>query len=302
VLRQPAVTADGAFGAREGIAARPRPACTERVLLALSGRGDGTTPHGRVLLPEACVSDRVQAPIAARDHLAQRYAAFSSTALVTPSASSGRQRPGSRRLGGGSRRGFRLAASNRRTEFIQAMPNDSELAQEIGRRLHKARLVRGEDLAQAARARLIPASYLAALEQGAFQQIPGRSYTAALVRAYGDHLGLDGAKLAEPLRVATASLPPPGPNARGQTSGSQRHAAATIAVFLLLTVAASVTYYALHRLRPGTIEAVLSTVDQKARDWAKWIADTPLAAGPPATIPSSASAAAADKAVGTDPG
>ena len=87
------------------------------------------------------------------------------------------------------------------------MSDKNELAQEIGRRLREARLARGEDLDQIARDRFIPAPYLAALEQGAVEQIPGRSYPAILVRAYGNHLGLDGAALAEPLLLATSLFP-----------------------------------------------------------------------------------------------
>ncbi len=175
--------------------------------------------------------------------------------------------------------------------------HNSELAQEIGRRLREARLARGEDLAQAARDQLIPARYLAALEQGALEQIPGRPYAVALVRAYGNHLGLDGAKLAEPLQVATACLSLPERAPRGQISGLQYPAAVTLAAFLLLTVAAGIGYYAFHRLRPGMTEAVLSTVDPKARNEAKRTDDAPPAAVSPATIPGPVSAAVAPKAV-----
>jgi cytoskeletal protein RodZ len=174
--------------------------------------------------------------------------------------------------------------------------HNSELAQEIGRRLREARLARGEDLAQAARDQLIPARYLAALEQGALEQIPGRPYAVALVRAYGNHLGLDDAKLAEPLQVATACLSLPERAPRGHISGLQYPAAVTVAAFLLLTVAAGIGYYAFHRLRPGMTEAVLSTVDPKARNEAKRTDDAPPAAVSPATIPGPVSAAVAPKA------
>jgi hypothetical protein len=175
------------------------------------------------------------------------------------------------------------------------MSDNSELAQEIGRTLREARLARGEDLDQVARDRFIPAPYLAALEQGAFEQIPGRSYTATLVRAYGNYLGLDGAALAEPLLLA-ASLFPFGPEPRGQTGGLQSRAALTIAAFLLLTVATGVTSYALPQLRPDMTEAELSIVVLEARDEAEWTGSGLLATGAPAMIPSPASVLEADKA------
>jgi hypothetical protein len=175
------------------------------------------------------------------------------------------------------------------------MPDNSELAQEIGRRLREARLARGEDLDQVARDRFIPAPYLAALEQGAFEQIPGRPYTATLVRAYGNHLGLDGAALAEPLLLA-ASLIPFEPEPRGQTGGLQSRAALTIIVCLLLTVAAGVTSSAFPQLRPEMTEAELSIVVLEARDEAEWTGGALLATGAPTTIPSPASVSEADKA------
>ena len=174
------------------------------------------------------------------------------------------------------------------------MSDNNELAQEIGRRLREARLARGEDLDQIARDRLIPAPYLAALEQGAVEQIPGRPYTATLVRAYGNHLGLDGAALAELLLAASPF--PLGPESRGQTGGLQSRAALTVIAFLLPTVAAGVISYALPQLRPGMTEAELSIVVPEARDEAEWIGGALLATGTPGTIPSPASVSEADKA------
>ena len=175
------------------------------------------------------------------------------------------------------------------------MSDKNKLAQEIGRRLREARLARGEDLDQVARDRFIPAPYLAALEQGALEQIPGRSYPAILVRAYGNHLGLDGAALAEPLLLA-ASLAPSGPEPPGQTGGLQFRTALTIVAFLLLTVAAGVTSYALPQLRPDMTEAELSIVVPEARDEAEWTGGALLATGTPGTIPGPASVSEADKA------
>jgi transcriptional regulator with XRE-family HTH domain len=175
------------------------------------------------------------------------------------------------------------------------MSDKNKLAQEIGRRLREARLARGEDLDQVARDRFIPAPYLAALEQGALEQIPGRSYPAILVRAYGNHLGLDGAALAEPLLLAV-SLAPSGPEPPGLTGGLRPRAAVTMAAFLLLTVAASVTSYALPQLRPDMTEAEPSIVVLEARDEAEWTGGALLATGAPATIPSPVSVPEADKA------
>jgi hypothetical protein len=117
------------------------------------------------------------------------------------------------------------------------------------------------------------------------------------MRAYGNHLGLDGATLAEPFLLRATLLFPAGPEPPGQAGGLQSRAAVTMVAFLLLTVAAGVTYYALHRLHPGIPKAVLSMVDPKARNQAKWTDNAPLAAGAQARTSSPASASEADKAV-----
>lgn len=61
--------------------------------------------------------------------------------------------------------------------------------------LREARLARGLEVADAARSLRIRAVYLLALEEGRFSDLPGPTYVAGFLRAYGRFLDLDGDEL-----------------------------------------------------------------------------------------------------------
>ncbi len=61
--------------------------------------------------------------------------------------------------------------------------------------LRAARMARGLEIADAARSLRIRAVYLAALEEGRFADLPGPTYVAGFLRAYGRFLDLDGDEL-----------------------------------------------------------------------------------------------------------
>lgn len=75
------------------------------------------------------------------------------------------------------------------------VPSDEDLRR-TGARLREARLARGEELLDAASWLRIKPSFLVALEEGDEAATPGRVYAKGFLRAYGEHLGLDGAALA----------------------------------------------------------------------------------------------------------
>jgi cytoskeleton protein RodZ len=52
----------------------------------------------------------------------------------------------------------------------------------------------------------IKPAYLAAIEEGRPDRLPGPAYAAGFVRAYGDHLGLDGAEILRRFRLEAAGL------------------------------------------------------------------------------------------------
>lgn len=61
----------------------------------------------------------------------------------------------------------------------------------LGTTLRRRRLERDLSLGGVARILRIHPRYLAALEAGRFQELPGRIYAIGFVRAYAKHLGLD---------------------------------------------------------------------------------------------------------------
>src|SRR3954470_20130778 len=127
----------------------------------------------------------------------------------------------------------------------QARDPGREEALAVGRGLHVARLARDVDLATAARDLLIPRDDLEALEGGEFGRVAGRVRLAVLLRAYGNHLGLDGDRLAGPWKAEVDRLAlPPVPERRGP-----RLATALAAASLLLAGGAG--YRVLHGPAPA---------------------------------------------------
>ena len=72
-----------------------------------------------------------------------------------------------------------------------------EMAMTVGRYLKTERQSQSQDLPQVAEMLRIHRSYLQAIEEGEIDQLPGPTYAVGFVRAYAEHLGLDGNKVAE---------------------------------------------------------------------------------------------------------
>jgi cytoskeleton protein RodZ len=81
--------------------------------------------------------------------------------------------------------------------------------QGVGARLREARSRSKVDLDQVEVATKIRGRYLRAIEDEEWDLLPGDSYARAFVRAYADHLGLDGDRMAEELR-RERGMPRPG--------------------------------------------------------------------------------------------
>jgi cytoskeleton protein RodZ len=75
-----------------------------------------------------------------------------------------------------------------------------------GELLRQRREALGLELDDVAAALRIKPPYLAALEAGRPDQLPGPTYASGFVRAYGDHLGLDGTEILRRFRLETAGL------------------------------------------------------------------------------------------------
>lgn len=101
--------------------------------------------------------------------------------------------------------------------------NGGARVEEIGSQLKQAREAKGLSLAQAEEETKIRRKYLAALEQGLVDELPGEVYLKGFLRSYANFLGLDGAGLVEQYKhsqrnlpsaaaeVAPAAAPPPVP-------------------------------------------------------------------------------------------
>jgi cytoskeleton protein RodZ len=87
---------------------------------------------------------------------------------------------------------------------------------EIGNSLREARLRQGLDLAEIEQATKVRSRYLKALEEEQFEVLPGQTYVKGFLKAYADHLGLDGDLYVEEFnsRYATGEEEPI-PRARG---------------------------------------------------------------------------------------
>jgi transcriptional regulator with XRE-family HTH domain len=78
----------------------------------------------------------------------------------------------------------------------------------VGRTLREARTRRKIDLAEVESATKIRARYLRAIENEEWDLLPGETYARAFIRAYAEHLGLDGERLAEEQRRDRGAVRP----------------------------------------------------------------------------------------------
>lgn len=76
----------------------------------------------------------------------------------------------------------------------------------IGDALRRRREALGLDLSQVAEALKIKAAYLAALEAGCPEQLPGPAYAVGFLRAYAKHLGLDADAILRRVRQDPAAF------------------------------------------------------------------------------------------------
>lgn len=75
----------------------------------------------------------------------------------------------------------------------------------VGALLRATRQRCGEDLRNVARVLRIRLFYLEAIEAGRYADLPGPAYAVGFVRAYADHLGLDGAEVVRRFKSETAT-------------------------------------------------------------------------------------------------
>src|SRR3954468_8431768 len=77
---------------------------------------------------------------------------------------------------------------------------------EVGRLLCATRMRLGKDLQEIAKVLHIRYNYLVAFEDGRYEDLPGQAYAMGFVRAYADHLDLDGAEIVRRFKEDTTGL------------------------------------------------------------------------------------------------
>jgi cytoskeleton protein RodZ len=77
---------------------------------------------------------------------------------------------------------------------------------ELGRMLCATRMRVGKDLQRIAQVLHIRYNYLVAIEDGRYEDLPGQAYAIGFVRAYADHLGLDGDEIVRRYKEESAGL------------------------------------------------------------------------------------------------
>jgi len=111
----------------------------------------------------------------------------------------------------GLERDHHMALFRRLTTPFAEDPPDGEAAPSSGPRsagdvLRQHREALGLDLDDVAAALRIKPDYLAALEAGRPDLLPGPTYAIGFVRAYSDHLGLDGSEILRRFKAESAGL------------------------------------------------------------------------------------------------
>ena len=84
--------------------------------------------------------------------------------------------------------------------------DDGAVQQSVGEMLETRRAEYGLDLRDVSNALRIRLPYLIAIEEGRLDELPGATYAIGFVRAYADHLGLDGPAVVERYKDETAAL------------------------------------------------------------------------------------------------
>ena len=77
---------------------------------------------------------------------------------------------------------------------------------QVGDVLREARRSYGVEIAQIAASLRIKAAYLSALEEARYQELPGPTYAVGFLRAYAEHLGLDGEEMVRRFKREVAGL------------------------------------------------------------------------------------------------
>ncbi len=88
----------------------------------------------------------------------------------------------------------------------QPNPEPPPQASDVGTLLCATRMRIGKDLQDVAAVLHIRYNFLVAIEDGRYEDLPGQAYAIGFVRAYADHLGLDGDEVVRRYKEETAGI------------------------------------------------------------------------------------------------
>jgi len=178
----------------------------------------------------------------------------------------------------------------------------------IGKTLREAREAKGLTLAQVSDTTRISKAYLQAVEEDAYQKIPGEVFVKGVLRGYGNFLGLDGAKLVEQYKILAQGMRPeeaasfkireatnvkitPTFKPNEDTPQSSKNSLLTGLVVLVVLLLAVCAYYFMIVAKPaGSVTAPATSVAPAA---AAQTAPAPQAPAPKTTDPAKPVAATA---------
>ena len=101
---------------------------------------------------------------------------------------------------------MQFGVSNSGIDFRTPGGAERTRARGVGALLRETRIGRGEDLRRVATRLKIRYPYLAAIEEGRFDKLPGITYAVGFVRTYAEHLGLDGTEMVRRFKQETSSV------------------------------------------------------------------------------------------------
>ncbi len=107
----------------------------------------------------------------------------------------------------------------------------------VGALLRASRMRIGEDLRDVAHLLRIRYPYLEAIEGGRFEDLPGQTYAVGFVRAYADHLGLDGEEVVRRFKEEAAGGEEPRSDLRFPTPITEASVPGGAIVFIGLLIA-----------------------------------------------------------------
>jgi cytoskeleton protein RodZ len=150
-----------------------------------------------------------------------------------------------------------MSALNENALKMQADAAHAAASSRVGTLLCTTRMRMGRDLHQVADTLHIRYNYLVAMEDGRYEDLPGQAYAIGFVRAYADHLGLDGDEIVRRYKEESSGLknrpvfefPLPTPDS-GVPSG------ALILMALLLGMTVYGVWYAIAGSDRGAVEII----------------------------------------------